>query len=578
MRYNEIGIFSAGTRWQESDFIKTQEGSAVEQEYPFRPRGRHGFDRDDVINYISQAQLRCNEHLARLEEMESAKQAWYAQAKNTEREKLALVARNRELEEQLERGAAQPLPQPSLLGGEEYRFEADSQELAAVKARCLELEQQLTAEKEKIAALQVAQQEQAADALPAFPGINVEELHALRAQLAQKETETQALFAKLSGMEQENAALTNQLRAMSETFQLQSDTELAAAEEERAASGRRIQALEEERASLQQQLSALQRQAASLAAELAAAQTVAAQAQTAQEQQLAALAQENERLTQEKNQTVQEKDLLAQEKQRLAQSLPGQEERISELLKQVALLEEEKAAYEEQLPGMEEQLRLLNAAAESERQGSAQKLAAVEREKSAQAQQICALERGAAQARQTLAAQQAELEELREQAAQAQRLSEGNNADVLRSMVLASFNYSNLYVENNLKTAQVISDATSRNIGRVSESAVTLLEQLDTIGRSFQDTTDHIRRNLATFQRELNSIQSGMNKRLSADRFSPLLEENERLRSQLESEILAELSTEDEISAPSAPISAAEAQRQLPFADELPQDYHDFLD
>ena len=70
----------------------------MEQEYPFRQRGKHGFDREDVINYISQAQLRCNEHLARIEELEAAKNAWYTQAKSMEREKAALVARVRELE------------------------------------------------------------------------------------------------------------------------------------------------------------------------------------------------------------------------------------------------------------------------------------------------------------------------------------------------------------------------------------------------------------------------------------------------------------------------------------------------
>jgi len=74
----------------------------MEQEYPFRPRGRQGFDREDVINYIAQAQQRCNEHLERMEQLEAAKNAWYAQAKGMEREKATLVVRVRELEEQLE--------------------------------------------------------------------------------------------------------------------------------------------------------------------------------------------------------------------------------------------------------------------------------------------------------------------------------------------------------------------------------------------------------------------------------------------------------------------------------------------
>ena len=145
----------------------------------------------------------------------------------------------------------------------------------------------------------------------------------------------------------------------------------------------------------------------------------------------------------------------------------------------------------------------------------------------------------------------------------------------------SSFSYSNLYVDNNLKTAQFISEATSRNIGHVSDSANSLLEQVEAISRTFGENTDEIRRSLTAFQRELASIQNGLNRRLSKDRFKVLLEENERLRARLETELLAELSSDEEILPaellPSQPGGAPQPQ-QLPFAEDLPQSYHAYLD
>ena len=492
----------------------------MEQEYPFRARGRHGFDREDVINYITQAQQRCNEHLARMEELEAAKNAWYTQAKGMEREKASLVARNRELEEQLERGAA-----PA--GGEWYPADPmlssfqESQELGALRARCLELEEQLAQQAARQAEYAAAQ-EALAEAREAGDTLR-QELEALRAENAalteelqerdelprfslQQQEEADALRAQL---EQQHAAASQQHAAASQQIAAASQ-QIALLQQENFALGQKLAALESERSAFTAQMPALQEQLTRLA-ESAEQITSLEAVKTALAAELNAAKQQMERGAQEKDALAREKDSLAQERDTLEQAKDS--------------LEQAKASLEQRCGALT-----------------------------------------------------AEIEQLRVKAAaleEAGRTQQPPSEETLRSMVLASFNYSNLYVDNNLKTAQFISEATSRNIGRVSDSATSLLDQLDSIARSFNDTTDGIRRNLASFQRELGTIQSGMNRRLGKDRFAALLEENERLRARLETELLAELSSDEE-ERPS-PLLGSDAA-QLPFAEDLPKNYHEYLD
>ncbi|MCL2107449.1 MAG: hypothetical protein FWH26_10400 [Oscillospiraceae bacterium] len=580
----------------------------MEQEYPFRPRGRHGFDRDDVINYISQAQLRCNEHLARMEELETAKQAWYTQAKSMEREKNALVARNRELEEQLSHDGVSAVTAPA---PDWMPFTApDDQELAALKARCLELEEQLVAERARAGA----------QAAAPFEG---------------QDPAAQGWLARISELEGENSALTNQLRAMSETL-----TDPVQTAEEANALLARIDALEAElrqqrelAASLHEQTLQLEREkeqqaqaafdlkADKSALETAQRETASALETSAEALDASAAALEDKTRALEEARTAWESDralledqlramqarldTAAEEKAAFERQLPSLEAQLAQLSaavettqsesgEQLAKLLEEKEALVLQLAELtqeKEQLSLRQAELTVEKERLAFQLAELSPEKEKLAQQTASLdqektllyqrllgaEQAEAAARQAQNTLSAEAGELRDRVKELERAASEQNADVLRSMVLASFNYSNLYVENNLKTAQVISDATSRNIGRVSDSASSLVEQLDTVTRGFNETTDQIRRNLSSFQRELGLIQSGMNKRLSQDRFSPLLAENEKLRAKLETEILAELSAEDE-----APYSGAPhhdpVPQPLPFAEDLPATYSDYLD
>ena len=142
-----------------------------------------------------------------------------------------------------------------------------------------------------------------------------------------------------------------------------------------------------------------------------------------------------------------------------------------------------------------------------------------------------------------------------------------NKESSLRGMVLSSFNYANLYVDNNMKTAQLISESTSRNITHVNEASASLLNQVETIAAAFDETTGDIRQQLTTFRQELTALQAGMNYRLSKDRFAPLLEENERLRERIESELNAELSAEERPPAP----------QPVPFAEDLPNTYQSFM-
>ena len=494
----------------------------MEQEYPFRPRGRHGFDREDVINYIAQAQQRCNEHLARMEELEAAKNAWYTQAKGMEREKASLVARNRELEEQLERGASSPA------GGEWYQADPmlasfqETQELAAVRARCLELEERLEQQNVQQSALESAQEQALAEAREA----------------------ADALRAQADALRQENAALAGEIKSREDelprfTLHQQEADALRAQLEQQAAAGRaqavQVAVLEQEKAAAAQQFGLLQQENFVLGQKLTA---------------------------------------LESEKSAFAAQMPALQEqltRLSESAEQITSLEAAKAALATELDATRRQIdeAAQNAA------GQAQTLAALQLDRDSLAQRCAALSQEGTEARQKYESLAAEAESLRTQIGELEGQKAQPSEDTLRSMVMASFNYSNLYVDNNLKTAQFISDATSRNIGRVSDSANSLLEQLDAIARSFSDTTDGIRRNLASFQRELGTIQSGMNRRLGKDRFAVLLEENERLRERLETELLAELSSEEEERP--APLPGGEGAK-LPFAEDLPKNYHEYLD
>lgn len=584
-----------------------QEDHTLEQEYPFRPRGRHGFDRDDVINYISQAKLQCQEHLARLEEMETAKAAWYTQAKGLESEKATLAGRIRELEDQLSRSvnaAPAPAPEPPDWLNQDRGF--DQQEFKALKARCIELDQLLMAEKETVAALQVEKaqwedREERGEAAQA----DSEELNALREQLAQQEAAAQAWMHRVASLEQENAELESRVRVASESQGAQEAALQAAKASDRAAFEARAQALADasksEIAALANQLNAMDAERADLAGRISAMQIAAQSEKNALEAQINAL-------NSDKNILTVKLVALEQEKSGFESQLPTLEGKLLTLTtaveraqadsaQRIEVLEQEKAALTAEKAAIEGAKRAIEAekaALERAKAAQEQAFASIEEDKARQSERsttmeqenyrlsrrVAALEQSELNARQAQAAAASEAESLRAQVAELERFSGEKNADVLRSMVLASFNYSNLYVENNLKTAQVITDATSRNIGRVSESASSLLEQLDTIGRDFTTTSDSIRRNLANFQRELDAIQTGMNKRLSQDKFSPLLQENEKLRERLETELLAELSTDEETPVRKSPQPQLDLSKPqpLPFAEDLPKDFHDYLD
>jgi len=516
----------------------------MDYEYPFRPRGKHGFDRDDVINYITQAQLSCNEHLARMEELETAKNAWYTQAKNLEREKAALVARNRELEEQLGHMPAdrfqfrQPgdFPQDTL---------PQEQELQALNIRALDLEQELAAAQDALAreqenaaslqdelqALRLLEQESSPFPQDALPLEQEQELTGRVGELEQirlgLELERAEFANRVAFLESENALL------IQNAAQLSVDPDAGAIDEARS----ECEALKQSVARLEGDIAGLEMEGASLAEALAACEKereALAAAIAGYEESIAGLQDQSSRLAE----GAQQFGVLAEEKEALAAQLAGAQ------------------AQESALAGQAEDLR----------------------------QQLDTLARANAELvhKETLALQEAaraagESEALRAKVVELERVSVHQNSETLRSMVLASFNYSDLYVGNNLKTAQIISDTTSQNINRVNDSAGSLMEQVEVISRSFNDATDTIRRNLATFQRELTGIQSGLNRRLSKDRFSALLEENERLRARMEQELLEELESDSESCILERPVEPQDPT-QLPFAEDLPPSYHSFLD
>ena len=469
----------------------------MDQEYPFRPRGKHGFDRSDVINYITQAKLHCNEHLAHIEELEAAKSAWHSQAKTLEREKAALVSRNRELEEQLERVVVRP----ETPGGEWIMpDEFSAAELGALKTRCLELEAKMNELRQENEALQ-----QERDDLPRF-AMDTQAVDSMREDLDRHTAEAAALREQVSTLEAEKAAYAEQLPAL--------QSQLAALGESA------------------EQIAGLEAAKAELATELEAAK---AQLDTVLEDHLGKLAEAAEEiaaLEAAKVQLTAERDAANESAARV---IASQDENNAELI----------------------------------------------REKNALAQRAEALEAAESQARQRIDSLTAECEQLRRRLSEieAEQKKSASSEDTLRSMVLSSFNYANLYVDNNLKTAELISEATSRNIGHVSDSAASLLEQVEAISRSFGDTTDHIRRNLTVFQQELAGIQAGMNRRLSKDRFKVLLEENDKLRESLENELIAEMNSDEDTTAVhyEAPPHQG-AATPLPFAEDLPESYQAYLD
>jgi len=464
----------------------------MDQEYPFRPRGKHGFDRNDVINYITQAKLHSNEHLAHIEELEAAKTAWHSQAKTLEREKAALVSRNRELEEQLERVVVNP----EKTGGEWllHQDEFSAAELGALKTRCLELEGKINELRQENDTLM-----QERDALPRFAAVDTQEADSLR-------EETAELREQVTSLEAEKAAYAEQLPALQE--------QLAALGEH----AEKIAGLEAAKAELTTELDSAK-----------------AQLDTVLEDHLTKLAEAAEQMAALEAAKVQLTAELGAAQESAAQAIVSQDESNLELI----------------------------------------------RERNTLAQKAEALEAAELQARQRIDSLTAECDQMRRRLneIEAEQQKAANGEDTLRSMMASSFTYANLYVENNLKTAELISEATSRNIGHVSDSAVSLLEQVEAISRSFGDTTDHIRRNLTVFQQELSGIQAGMNRRLSKDRFKVLLEENDKLRESLENELIAEMNSDEDT--PAMRYEAAPNQGApppLPFAEDLPESYQAYMD
>lgn len=413
----------------------------MSQEFPFRPRGKHGFDREDVMNFISQRQQAHADQLSQIEELEAAKNAWYTQAKTLEREKAELTAQCQALEEQLSGNAP-------LVGGDH----AQSAELNALKARCFELDRQLDQRNQTITQLEqrVAQEEAARESLMA----ELRETDALPApQLDSLETH----LDKLAESAEQVAKLQAQLAATQAELQSLKDASAQPSAEDSSAMH-------------------------NLQAELAAAQADLYDA-------------------------AEDRAVLQRDHEALAQQ-------VEDCQAELQALQQENSALAADCDNLRLQLHTAEQTAE-----------------------------------------------------QALPAPGTNKESSLRGMVLSSFNYANLYVDNNMKTAQLISESTSRNITHVSEASASLLNQVETIAASFDETTCDIRQQLTTFRQELTALQEGMNYRLSKDRFAPLLEENERLRERIESELNAELSAEERPLAP----------QPVPFAEDLPSTYQSFM-
>ncbi|MCL2531422.1 MAG: hypothetical protein FWE40_04625 [Oscillospiraceae bacterium] len=414
------------------------------QEFPFRPRGKHGFDREDVMNFISQRQQAHADQLSQIEELEAAKNAWYTQAKTLEREKADLTAQCQALEEQLSGNAP-------LVGGDH----AQAAELNALKARCFELDRQLDQRNQAVTQLEQ--------------------------RVAQEEAARESLMAELR---ESDALPAPQLESL--------ETHL------------------DKLAESAEQVTKLQAELAATQAELQALKDAPAQTQPAPQEDNAAV-------------------------QQLQSELAAAQAELYDAAQDRAVMKGNYDAMAQQLEDCHAQLDALH------------------------------------QQNHDLAADcdnlRLQLHTAEQTAEQALPAAGSNKESSLRGMVLSSFNYANLYVDNNMKTAQLISESTSRNISHVNEASASLLNQVETIAASFDETTGDIRQQLTTFRQELTALQEGMNYRLSKDRFAPLLEENERLRERIESELNAELSAEERPPAP----------QPVPFAEDLPNTYQSFM-
>ncbi|MDR2647081.1 MAG: hypothetical protein LBB67_03040 [Oscillospiraceae bacterium] len=313
----------------------------MEQDFPFRPRGKHGFDRDDVINYISQAQQRCNEHLAHLEELEQARQAWFQQAKTLEREKATLVAKNRELEERLSR-------QPLIGAADTDECAGQAVELAALQSHCAALQEQLQTERERRMRVE-ALRDGVLDPFEA-PAVFVAqdrtaEIDALNARLAQAQEDAQQALDKVTEVEHENIALVNQLRALSETYQSQTEDELLRAQGELASLTGRLQVLEAQSTAQLEQIAVLERGKTILLGEKTALQEQVQQQQAKQREQDATIQEITAQIV-AFGSSIQERDIL---QQKLAEQETAAHREVAALQGEANLLRERVSQLEQKL-------------------------------------------------------------------------------------------------------------------------------------------------------------------------------------------------------------------------------------
>jgi len=564
----------------------------MDQEYPFRPRGKHGFDRDDVINYISQAQVRCNEHLAHMEELEVAKNAWYTQAKTLEREKNALADRNRELEDRLAQAPSSEWASQEGLSAEE------AAELVALRSRCQELDRELNERNQTLDDREQVIMQQKGLLAEMENRLNSEQAARAEAErllsAAAEPQQDEALARELEAMQQQNEMLQQKNEFLQQELDMapiqaeniQTDNSLQLQQENELLQ-QRMEALQQKNDFMQQELDglptmnldhqeteSLRKQVAQLETQIRALEADKATMPALQEhldnlaqsaEKIAALEAELEQCQADLSITSQEYNAAKAELDSVNTALAATPAAVP----YISSVEVEVEGIRAELNATKQALSMKNEA-----------IAALHCEKDALAKRAEALESVRNQTQHKLDNMTIEAENLREKLGEIEEENKNtaNKEDALRSMVLSSFNYANLYVDNNLKTAEFISEATSRNIGHVSDSASSLLEQVDAISRTFGETTDNIRRNLTVFQQELGGIQAGMNRRLSKDRFKALLEENDKLRESLENELIAELSTDEETPAIQYEQLQAEGSAQLPFAEDLPNSYHAFLD
>ncbi|MDR1734006.1 MAG: hypothetical protein LBR73_03895 [Oscillospiraceae bacterium] len=363
------------------------------QEFPFRKRGRRGFDTEDVINYISSEQARCNEHVARLQELEDENRNLRSQAQSLESENRILKARLREVEE---RGHGRPAESsrpvgtaivPPAWSGQATPPTADT---AVFERRIAELEDELSKAKAQQASppgLYVFPDRNArAPAAPAAPAVPDRAYAEKQERIAELEDELQLVRAEYGKLHAENDELAEKLEA-------------AAAAAERA------------------------------------------------------------------------------------------DREKSEALRAIAATPPPK--------------------------------------------QDCTEE--------------------------------------LRAFLSSTFSASDVYVENNLQTAQTIYNTAQAGAKAVDETAGQLATKLEGAIQTFSESAAAAKAQVEAFRTEMQALQTLTDKSLARSRFTPLLEESRRLREQIESEAFQ---------VKPAPVqSPTEAEAAaLPFADELPRDYRDFLD